>query len=94
MCDSLATLERMTEFPEKSAFYSSLAGKITVTDEEYVHAKKVFDVFECTSMKDYLLIYNRVDTALLAEIFSSYRTKIREFACKSDYVTNNITFNL
>ena len=41
-----------TSLPEKEKFYSSLSGK-GITDEEYAHAKQVWEAFGCRNLGDY-----------------------------------------
>ena len=43
--------------PPKEEFYSLLNGE-GISDEEYVFALKVWDVFGCETFKDYLELYN------------------------------------
>ena len=61
-----------TEIPPKSAFYSSLK-KSEITEKEYEHVRKVWNACKCTSLKDYLIIYLKLDVALLADVFIKWR---------------------
>lgn len=75
--DSEAKLE-MTRLPDIQNFYSSLSNK-TITEDEYNHAKDVWEVFSIETMKDYLELYCQTDTLLLADIFENFR----EFTIKN-----------
>lgn len=69
-----------TSLPEKKHFYSSLTDS-HITDENYTHALKVWDVFlEKKTMKDYMLFYNKLDVLLLSIVFEKFRdTCMREY---------------
>ena len=47
----------MTSIPPIEVFHSNLSGQ-NLGQAEYMHAKEVFEVFECKSMLDYLMLYN------------------------------------
>ena len=61
-----------TKLPEKEKFYSSLSGK-GITDEEYEHAKQVWETFGCRNLGDYHDLYVATDTLLLADVFENFR---------------------
>src|SRR5690606_13083739 len=61
-----------TKFPSKKAFYSKL-DNCNISDEEYNHAKSVYEVFKCKNLKDYTHLYLKCDTLLLADIISQFR---------------------
>ena len=48
------SIERLSEIrlPPKEAFYSKL-NYTNISDEDYDHAKKVWNVFNCQAMRDY-----------------------------------------
>ena len=52
--------------PPKETFYSNLNLE-DISDEDYTHAQKVWDVFEMNNIGDYHDFYVQSDTLLLAE---------------------------
>ena len=66
-----------TKLPEKEKFYSSLSGK-GITDEEYAHAKQVWETFGCRNLGDYHDLYVATDTLLLADVFENFRKVCQE----------------
>ena len=61
-----------TQLPEKEKFYSSLSGK-GITDEEYAHAKQVWETFGCRNLGDYHDLYVTTDT-----VFENFRKVCQE----------------
>jgi len=68
-----------TSLPSKDAFYSRLKGK-GITDEDYKHAREVWDDFEMKTFLEYHELYNKTDVLLLADVFDSCRD-----VCLEDY---------
>ncbi len=68
-----------TSLPTKEAFYSQLNGS-GISDENYDHAKKVWNAFGCKTMRDYHDLYLRTDTLLLADVMTEFRK-----TCKKAY---------
>ena len=56
-----------TQLPEKEKFYSSLSGQ-GITDEDYAHAKQVWQALGCRNLSDYHNLYVETDTLLLADV--------------------------
>ena len=57
-----------TELPDKESFYSELNLE-NVTDEDYMHAQKVWDVFEIENLGEYHDLHVQSDRLLLADGF-------------------------
>ena len=72
--DYMNTTEKLkeTELPPKEAFYSKLNNE-DITDENYMHAKKVWEAFEMKTLEDYRDLYNKLDFLLLADVFENFR---------------------
>lgn len=66
--------ERCNEIrlPPQKTFYSKLNGE-GISEEEYAHAQKVWEIFNCKTFRDYHNLYNVVDVLQLADIFKSFR---------------------
>lgn len=69
--DSWDKLEE-TQLPRKEHFYSSLKEK-DVTEEEYEHAKNVWNHFKCKTLGEYSDLYLKVDVMLLVDIYENFR---------------------
>ena len=68
------SFERFQEqqLPPKDAFCSSYATK-DISQIDYTHAKKVFNHFDMTDLRDYHNFYLLTDVLLLADIFENFR---------------------
>ena len=57
-----------TALPAKEAFYSNLNLE-DISDEDYAHAQKVWDVFKINNLGDYHDLYVQSDTLLLEDVY-------------------------
>jgi hypothetical protein len=69
---SCKALEEMKSFPPRIRFFSKLRGE-NVTQEAYDAGKEAFEQLNCTSMIEYMEIYNLLDTLLLCECMNSFQ---------------------
>ena len=58
--------------PPKEDFYSELNLE-GISDENYAHAQKVWEVFEIRNRGEYHDLYVQSDTLLLADVFEKFR---------------------
>ena len=61
-----------TSLPPKESFYSELNLE-DISDKDYLHAQKVWDVFEIKNLGEYHDLYVQSDTLLLADVFEKFR---------------------
>ena len=61
-----------TTLPPKEAFYSNLNLE-DISDEDYVYAQKVWDVFEIKNLVEYHNLYAQSDIFLPADVFENFR---------------------
>ena len=60
-----------TSLPSKESFYSELNLE-HITDNDYKHAKKVWDTFKTKNLAEYLDLYVQADTLLLADVYEEF----------------------
>ena len=63
-----------TSLPNKESFYSKL-NKEGITDEDYVHAQKVWEVFKIKHLGEYHDLYVQSDTFLLTDVYENFRDR-------------------
>ena len=66
-----------TLLPLKESFYDELNLK-DISDKDYSHAQKVWDVFETKKLGEYHDLYVQKNTVLLADVFEKFRDKCIE----------------
>ncbi|XP_060873939.1 uncharacterized protein LOC132947697 [Metopolophium dirhodum] len=69
--DSWERLEE-TRLPRKREFYSTLT-ETGIKEEDFEHAKLVWDHFGCTTLGEYSDLYLKIDVLLLADVFENFR---------------------
>lgn len=60
------------ELPSKENFYNKLTDE-PVSDEDYEHAKRVWNHFNCTTLGSYSDLYLCTDVLLLSDVFQNFR---------------------
>jgi hypothetical protein len=75
-----------TELLPQDAFYSHLNG-CDISDKEYEHTCKVWEVFECKTFRYYHELFNRADVLQLADMFENFRD-----VCLKNYKLDLIYF--
>ena len=61
----------------KNLFYSELDLE-DISDKNYLHVQKVWDVFQIKSLGEYHDLYVQTDTLLLADVYEKFRDKCIE----------------
>ncbi|XP_075256665.1 uncharacterized protein LOC142349135 [Convolutriloba macropyga] len=72
----LDSFEKLSEksLPEFGGqWISSLSGQFDVSEEDVQHANKVWNMFACKNVGDYLMLYLKTDVILLADVFEKCR---------------------
>ena len=72
--DYVSSLEKLseTQLPPKDSFYSKLNDE-EISDDDYQHAIKVWNTFECKTIRDYHNLYLKSDVLLLSDVFENFR---------------------
>ena len=74
--DSWEKFDETTLSP-KECFYRNLNLE-NISDEDYAHAQKVWEVFEIKILGEYHNLYAQSDTLLLPDVFENFRNKCIE----------------
>ena len=61
------------QLPPREAFHSSLSDT-DISEDDYLHAQRVWQAFECRNLGDYHNLYLATDVHLLADVFETFRT--------------------
>jgi hypothetical protein len=61
-----------TRLPARADFYSTL-NEEGAKKEDYEHAMKAWDHFQCRTLGDYSDLYLKIDVLLLADVFENFR---------------------
>ena len=72
--DYVTSIDKLkeTKLPTKEDFYSKLYDQ-EISDEDYQHALKVWNTFNCQTLQDYHDLYLKSDVLLLADVFENFR---------------------
>ena len=62
------------QLPSQQAFYNKLKDK-HLSDEDYAWAQDIWREFECETFGDYLAVYLKLDTLLLADVMRDFSNK-------------------
>ena len=76
---SLSKMEATDALPPIECFYSSLSEE-TITQRNYNFAEKVWCKFKIKNLRQYCELYCKIDTILLAEIFTKFRKSMLGFS--------------
>ena len=59
------------KLPNKEEFFNKINNK-NISDEDYEHAKNVFEKFKCKNLLDYSILYLKTDICHLSDIFQKF----------------------
>ena len=64
--------------PNKKYFRNELKGGQNISDDDYQHAKKIYEQFGCKTFLDFHKLYLSSDVTLLADVFEMHRKFCQE----------------
>ena len=72
--DYMDCFEKLSEttLPPIQSFYSEI-NKLSISEDNYTHAQKVWKTFEMKTFQDYHDLYLKTDLLLLADVFENFR---------------------
>ena len=59
------------KLPNKEEFFNKINNK-NISDEDYNHAKNVFEKFKCKNLLDYSILYLKTDICHLSDVFQKF----------------------
>ena len=59
------------KLPDKKEFFNKIINK-NISDDDYNHAKNVFEKFKCENLLDYSILYLKTDICHLSDIFQKF----------------------
>ena len=59
------------KLPNKEEFFNKINNK-NISDEDYEHAKNVFEKFKCENLLDYSILYLKTDICHLSDVFQKF----------------------
>ena len=75
--------------PSKVNFHSNLSMK-GISDNDYKHAKKAWDIFDVRNVGDYHNLYVQSDTLLISDVFEEFgKTCIKEYELDPCYFVSS-----
>ena len=77
------------KLPDKEEFFNKINNK-NISDEDYDHAKNVFEKFKCENLLDYSILYLKTDICHLSDVFQ----KFSDFAYKTYELDPRNSFTL
>ena len=92
----ITSLEKCKEpsLPSIEHFYSDLTGE-SISEIDYAHGKKVFEVFQCSDLGDYTDLYVLLDTLLLTDCLEAFRKNTyKNFKLDPVYYTSTPSLSL
>ena len=67
------------KLPNKEEFFNEINNK-NISDEDYAHAKNVFEKFECKNLLDYSILYLKTDLCHISNVFPRHSYTLPGFS--------------